>query len=115
MIGSMRFAGWVGIRSVGWVGIQSSMNAPTAPPISLGTLKRTDPAEARVERDSGGSPRAGKLVFGESFSRRQASYLVSILRSTGTGGLIMMTIVYLVVAAVLICGCLFIVRARSRD
>jgi len=40
---------------------------------------------------------------------------VSILRSTGTGGLIMMTIVYLVVAAVLICGCLFIVRARSRD
>jgi hypothetical protein len=35
------------------------------------------------------------------------------VRSTGTGGFIVIAI-YLIAAAVVVCGCLFIMKARSR-
>jgi hypothetical protein len=50
----------------------------------------------------------------ESFLRRRTSYLRPDIRSTAEGTLIV-TIVYLIVAALVICACLFLLmRRRSR-
>jgi hypothetical protein len=63
-----------------------------------------------------------EVMIGESFSRRTASHLCVDIRSTRTGayldhkGTLNMIAIYLIAAAVAICGCLlFVTRARSRD
>jgi hypothetical protein len=54
------------------------------------------------------------VVVGESFSRRHASYVRTHRYVVNWKGNPHMIIVYLVAGAAVVCGCLFIAKARRR-